>query len=177
MREIYLGDGLSAKVSDVDYDWITQHKWRPFWGSAGGKPYAVRSNNGGRGSVFMHRKVTRCPGGYQVDHDDGDGLNNQRPNLKICTYAQNQAHRHGWAMSGFKGVYREGGSVRARMQINGVQHHLGTFKTEIEAAAAYDDKAYELFGEFARLNLPDRYPPPIHDKPEFTLPPEFQHVW
>lgn len=167
MREIYLGDGLSAKVSDVDHDWLTEISWRLHWWSASKKPYA-RTMDGRR---YMHRMITRCPARYEVDHDDGDGLNNQRPNLKICTYAQNQAHKHGWAMSGYKGVYREGGRVRARMQVNGVQHHLGTFSTEIEAAMAYDDRAFELFGEFARLNLPERYPRPNHDRPAFEMPP------
>jgi hypothetical protein len=175
MQEIYLGDGLSAKVSDCDHGWLREMgTWRLHLGSASGKPYAIVSS-ARRGHRFMQRVITRCPTAYQVDHENGDGLDNQRPNLRICTYAQNQANRAGWAISGYKGVYRQGASCRARMMINGEQIHLGTFRTEIEAAAAYDDKAFELFGEFARLNLPDRYPRPDHDR-VFHLPPEFSHA-
>lgn len=165
MREIYLGDGLSARVSDIDYDWLAKLRWRPHEHSASGKPYA-RSDRG----RYMHRVITRCPSSYRVDHQDCDGLNNQRPNLRICTFSQNNANRHGWALSGYKGVYREGSSCRARMTVDGVQIHIGTFKSEIEAAQAYDDKQYERFGEFAYLNFPDRYPPLNHTKPALVLP-------
>lgn len=169
MREIYLGDGLVTLVSDIDYPWISERRWTPHVHNASGRPY-VREQSTDR---YLHRIITQCPKTHKVDHQDRDTLNNQRGNLRIATYHQNNANRTGWAMSGYKGVYRMGAKARARMTVDGVQKHLGTFDTEAEAAKAYDDAQWELYGEFAFLNFPHRYPLPVVDRPAFQLPPEF----
>lgn len=166
MREIYLGDGMVTRISDIDHEWVSKRRWCPHIYSASGKPYVRESNT----SRYLHRMILQCPQTHRGDHRDGDGLNNQRPNLRIATYDQNNANRQGWALSGFKGVYREGSRCRARMTIDGVAHHLGTFDSEIEAAKAYDDAQYGRFGEFAWLNFPERYPLPNHDKPALVMP-------
>jgi hypothetical protein len=147
--------GAIAKVDAADYATL-----RPFRWSLGTWGYAerhARADGVGR-TIGMHRDVMQPPAGYEVDHINGDKLDNRRSNLRICTRAQNAANRvrasHNNA-SMFKGVGRlRSGNWRARITVNGQLRNLGTFDTEIEAAIAYDRAAVQEFGEFARLNVP-----------------------
>lgn len=90
-----------------------------------------------------------------IDHIDGNGLNNMRSNLRSATYsqnAQNTKKRKG-TTSQFKGVCRASKNRwKATIELNGKQFYLGLFASETEAAHAYNLKAQELFGEYARLN-------------------------
>ncbi len=108
----------------------------------------------------LHRVIAESvfgeiPKGLWVDHIDGDVLNNRRGNLRIVTPQQsgaNQKSRGG--ASSYRGVARgRGDKWFAQLSSGGVRWNLGTFDTEAEAAAAYDEKAKEVHGEFARLNL------------------------
>jgi hypothetical protein len=107
-------------------------------------------------TVFMHRHILSAPKGLVVDHVDGDKLNNQRSNLRICTHAQNcrnKVKNHN-NKSGFKGVSWDSWNQRWKSAIehHGVSIALGNYRDPIEAARAYNAKARELFGEYARLN-------------------------
>jgi len=94
----------------------------------------------------------------EVDHINGDRLDNRRANLRIVTKQQNrqnigkQSHRE--MTSRYKGVVQHPKTLRWRaiVKTGGKQRHLGYFATEHEAALAYNTAARELFGEFARLN-------------------------
>lgn len=163
MIEIGLPCGRVTLISDVDAELARMGRWRADEHNASGKPY-VKATIGGR-TIYLHRLITKCPPQYKVDHDDRDTLNNQRRNLRIATHDQNNANRTGWALSGYKGVYRERSKCRARITINGEQRHLGTFADEKDAARAYDAASYAQFGEFAFLNFPEDYPKPFHDHP------------
>lgn len=114
--------------------------------------YAARSvqKDGQRSLVYLHMQI--CPTEKQVDHRDGDGLNNRRLNLRPATGAQNVANMkmHARNRSGAKGVWRHGRKWRATIQRNGKNWHLGGFDTVEEASAAYQAAARELHGEFAR---------------------------
>jgi hypothetical protein len=100
----------------------------------------------------------RLPAGI-VDHEDGNTLNNKPGNLREATHAENMrncAARSG-GTSVYKGVTWMAARKKWRAQISdgsGKSRHLGVFTDEIEAARAYDDAAKEVFGGFARLNLP-----------------------
>lgn len=106
----------------------------------------------------LARLLMGCPDGMVVDHINGDKFDNRRANLRICTQAENCRNKasHRGTASLFKGVYwisRErvwGASIRAA----GQRHFLGNHATDEAAARAYDAKARELHGEFARLNFP-----------------------
>lgn len=161
--------GRVAEVSDGDdYDLVMRHRWnvnervRPNGSTVG--PYAYTSiRRGGRTvNVEMHRLL--MPGVPQVDHKDGNGLNNQRSNLRDATNQQNHANEGKTRTYGgkptssrFKGVYRHKASGRWHAQINAGGNHrsLGYFSDETDAALAYDTAAREEFGEFARLNFPE----------------------
>jgi hypothetical protein len=99
------------------------------------------------------------PEGLQVDHIDGDGLNNRRSNLRVATKQQNNwnVKRDGR----LKGVYPSGTRWAARINLNGKEIHLGVHATIEEAAHVYDAAAIHYFGEYACLNFPGSDPLPF----------------
>lgn len=89
----------------------------------------------------------------EIDHKNGNGLDNRRENLRIATRSQNAANRFKrGGSSKFKGVCIAGKRWKAGIRQDGKSYHLGTFDTEEEAALAYNASATIRFGEFARLN-------------------------
>lgn len=155
MREIPLTQGRVAHVDDADYEQVACHKWFFCEVRKGtGKGYAVRTVNDR--CVYMHRVVADAPRGMQVDHIDGDRLNNARANLRLATLRDNRRNNHGYAnnKSGFKGVgwHTKAGKWVARITVNNKPKHLGLFVDRIDAARAYNAAALIHFGEFACLN-------------------------
>jgi hypothetical protein len=160
MKEIKLTQGKVALVDDVDYEWINSFKWH-VTRHANGKEYASRMiyNRGKRAIISMHRLIMGTQIGQEVDHIDNLGLNNQRANLRNCNRSQNNINSHrANGTSKFKGVYWYGprNKWRAKIKINRVCIHLGYFVLETDAAMAYDKKALELYGSFAKLNIINR---------------------
>jgi hypothetical protein len=157
MRTIPLGKtGLVALVDDADFEVLSRHTWTPQ--HHGRTVYAVESFGccGGAGRR-MHRMIADAPAGVQVDHRDGDGLNNTRANLRLASGRENQGNRRKQqSTSRFKGVTRRKPTHawRAAIRDNGVLVALGTFASEEDAARAYDAAARRIFGGFAALNFP-----------------------
>jgi hypothetical protein len=156
VRWIPLGDGSYAYVDAADYERLNQGHWRMC--STG---YAGRLEKGKW--VLMHREIMQPPEGMIVDHADGNRANNCRFNLRVCTHQENvlnQRKRRGSA-SRFKGVSysKRRRKWYVRIRFGGKPIWLGYFTDEAEAARAYDRKAVELFGEYARLNFPQEWPP------------------
>lgn len=165
MKEILTKNGHCILIDDEDLK--TLDKWT--WHAAKSKStfYAHRTQylGGGRKNiksklVSMHRILMNCPEGMQVDHIDGNGLNNQKSNLRICTNQQNnfnQKKQQSWkkkpTTSKYKGVTLRNGIWLARIRFNNKLITIGNFHHEDEAALAYDAKAAQLFGEFAYLNF------------------------
>lgn len=159
MREILLTQGKVALVDDEDYDTLVLHKWQACK-DHGGNWYAQRCRPRTSGKlIHVHREVLQAPDGVFVDHRDGNGLNNTKQNLRLCTNSQNSgnAKRRKDNSSGFKGVTvnkrRYGHRWVAAITCQKKTFYLGTFDDPAEAARVYDSKAKELFGEFARLNF------------------------
>ncbi len=155
MREIPLTQGKVALVDDEDFEEISKYKWCASKGSRNCHTYyAVRGyrNHGSSVTESMHRRVMGFKG--HIDHIDGNGLNNQRENLREATSTQNMRNRHPRfkSTSSLKGVGLFRGKWRARIFLNGKETHLGVFNTEKEAGLAYDLAARKYFGEFAWLN-------------------------
>ena len=113
-----------------------------------------------RGKKFhklLHCAVMDPPEGMTVDHINRDNLDNRRNNLRLCTATENSRNRgvnENKKHSKYKGVCKNyrGGRWKARITKDKVLHRLGTYDTAEAAAKAYNEKALELFGEFACLN-------------------------
>lgn len=155
--------GRVALVSERDYKFVSLYRWYVWEIKREGRrtngPYAVTTINcdGRRVTVFMHKMLT----GYaRTDHRDHDGLNNQRANLRPATSVQNGQNSRPNLRKGssqYKGVYwygRRNNQWFARIRDNGKQVHLGGFRSEEEAALAYDAAALRLHGPYAVLNFP-----------------------
>lgn len=154
MREIPLTRGMVALVDDEDYEEVMRFYW--FALTNGHVTYAARKDNST--TVYMHLDLMGDGDGRQVDHQDGDGLNNRRGNLRWATRAEQGRNRRCYRnnRAGLKGVQRVRGTVRwrARITFDGRTHNLGCFGSAEDAALAYDIKAREVFGAFARVNYP-----------------------
>ncbi len=149
---IRLKGGGIALVDDQDAPQILNYRW--YLHSVGPNRYARGYKKGNRkgGLLYMHRLVLAAAPDQEVDHINGDGLDNRRANLRICSRSQNNMNRllkSPGKTSRFKGVYRSGSRWAAELTLNHKRYRLGRFASETEAALAYAEKAAELFGEFA----------------------------
>lgn len=95
------------------------------------------------------------PNDMQVDHIDGNGVNNRLENLRLVNNAQNQANRKADKGREFKGVYKHRDKYKAEITHMGTRIYLGVFNTARVAAFAYDEAAREYHGEHAFLNFPE----------------------
>lgn len=166
MKKIPLTRGLVAIVDDEDYESLSRSTWHAVCRTTRATRYAARreyQGGGRKNGVFeyiaMHRQILglRKGDGVEVDHINGDGLDNRRCNLRIATRAENR--RNSGPLGGqsrFIGVCPVSRSSTWRAQIghDGTTTHLGCFPSEEAAARAYDRAALAYFGEFARLNFP-----------------------
>ena len=161
MKQIQLTQGYVACVDDEDFAEVSQYKWRA---ERSGKTfYAVRTTREGshRKTVRMHQQIT---GGNGFDHEDRDGLNNQRYNLRPAGPDQNAVnsekpvHKSHAATSQYKGVSlataKRSKPWLSQLGVKGKMLNLGYHATEIEAAKAYDLAAVQHHGKFAYLNFP-----------------------
>ena len=149
-----------ALVDFTDAERVLKHSWAVLVGYSTCYAYC---HIGGKHTT-MHRFVLELPPGdnrtNNVDHVNGNGLDNRRHNIRVCTRSQNKRNTHRiCGLSGFKGVtfQKVDGKHytkpwRAYTKSNGVKHWLGYFATREEAAAAYDAAALQEHGEFARTN-------------------------
>lgn len=139
-----------ALVDDEDYELVRHYAWHPV--QSGKNTYAQNGSVG-----LMHRYLV----GDWHDHKDGNGLNNQRNNLRPITTSQNavNARKRQGTISKFKGVTynaRPCGPKKWKAYItkDGIRR-TKMFLTEEEAARWRDEQAKELFGEYAKLNFPE----------------------
>lgn len=154
VRRIPLGNNLFAIVDAADYRKLSKYRW--YASRHGPNIYASCRKNGR--SVHMHRMIMRPRKGYVVDHIDGNGLNNRRCNLRVCTPQQNQANRGPrGGSSRFVGVHRHGDKWESGIRWRGKYYYLRLFDDEVEAAKARDRKAYELHAVHAYLNFPEDF--------------------
>jgi hypothetical protein len=156
IRWISLGDGRYTYVDAADYEWLRRWHWRAY--STG---YAGRYENGKL--VYMHRKILPPPPGMIVDHISGNVYDNTRGNLRLSTRRQNMYNKgkQVGTASIYKGVCYSKTRRKwyAHIRFGKERFRMGYFDTEAEAARAYDRKAVELFGTYARLNFPEEWPP------------------
>ena len=160
------GIGKFALVDDEDYDYLMQWKWQGKKWKNDNTIYAARTVHKSKkfnitkdSWTSIHRTVMKCTpfDGVIIDHKDGNGLNNQKNNLRFCTQTQNQRNRKckKQKSSLYKGVsYRsDNDQWRAYICVDTKTINLGQFKKQEDAAMAYDLAAKKYFGEFANLNF------------------------
>jgi len=150
-----------AIIDEEDAERVLAHKW---YAARRRRTWYAGTNigteaNGDRKTIQLHRFIMNPAPDMEVDHRNGDGLDNRRANLRECPpkiNATNQA-KYACNKSGYKGVtWRpDTGIWRATIKAGGRSYSLGQFVDRVEAARAYDAAARQHFGEFARLNFPD----------------------
>ena len=157
MRQIDISKPTHPKtftlIDSEDFDIIKGHKFRAVSNKSNTNLYA-RSKAG-----YMHQLILRCPTGFEIDHSDGNGLNKQKANLRVCTHKENTRNVgiRSDNKSGFKGVFwdTDRNKWKAVIQLNGEKMNLGRFFCIVKAARWYDKAAKLNFGEFAWLNFPE----------------------
>lgn len=165
MHLIQLTQGYESMVSDEDFLYLMNFKWHirkleklRYAETSGG---ALPKNRGK--VVLMHQLIARRIGwSSMTDHIDGNGLNNQRENLRPCNHQQNMANRSKQSNTAsiYKGVFPRTIKYKdsvykyyvASITINRKQIYLGCYKSELEAAKAYNDYVIQNNLTFYRLN-------------------------
>jgi hypothetical protein len=151
-----LSQGYFAIVDESDLDLLAGHKWFALFPDRRNPRVYAAAKIGGR-NVMMHRFLVGASAGSDVDHRDGDGLNNRRSNLRECSRSENQMNqRPRGGTSRFKGVYlhARSGKWAVKIKRDGKFYWLGYHADEEVAARKYDEAARRIFGEFACLNFP-----------------------
>lgn len=152
--------GRVVLVDDEDYELVSQYRWYVFEKEErpGGRPtgpYAMAApyRDGHKRPFFMHKLITGWP---QTDHENHNGLDNRRSNLRPVTTAQNSHNKRPQlnSSSQYKGVTWHRGCRKWQAMINaaGRRRYLGVFTSEEDAARAFNDAALEAYGPYAYLN-------------------------
>jgi hypothetical protein len=155
MKYIQLTKNARAIVDDDDYLEVAQHKWM-----LSSRGYAVRSDYIGKidgkytdKTVCMHRQILGAPDGLDVDHKNGDKLDNRRENIRVCTRSFNLANIH--TPNGSKllprGVTLNSNSKSRKKYVVRVHKDrrlafIGYFNDIHQASSAYISKKAEIYG-------------------------------
>lgn len=161
MKEIKLTQNQVALVDDEDFDYLNQWKWFAMHNNRKGRKHWYVGRNspmvdGIRRTIRMHRLIMNVKEEMEIDHKNGNGLDNCRSNLRICLPIENTRNQRLRSdnASGFKGVCwnKEAKKFTASIGLNRKRQHIGYFCSALEAAKAYNETAKKLHGEFALLN-------------------------
>lgn len=154
MKKLFDIHGNEIMVDDNQYDYLSKFSWH-ISPQGYAKKNKSKSPNGDHG-ILMHRMVLGAKAGEQVDHIDGNKLNNQLENLRLCSFSSNQANSKIKSnnTSKYKGVTFDSSRNKwiAQIMINRKHKFLGRFNSPIDAAREYNNAAIHYFGEFANIN-------------------------
>ena len=159
MKEIQLTQGKVALVDDEDFEYLSQWKWHieKVRNNIYAKRTSSRNEDGKQSTIRMHRFIMNAKKYEIVDHENRNGLDNQKHNLRFCTRNQNAYNRKAFkgSTSRYKGVWQSKGRNKwvSRIWINGKQKYLGTFEDENQAAKAYNIVALQIHRDFAVPNI------------------------
>jgi len=151
-NKLNLASGQGVLIDCEDFEYLNQWKWT-YWHNSISRS---TTKNGKKCTIIMSREIMKPSEGQEVDHINGNALDNRRSNLRLCTKAQNLMNKSLYRnnKSGYKGVCWNKLHKKwyASIGHQGKAIFLGLFGDKQKAAMAYNEKAKELFGEFARLN-------------------------
>lgn len=146
MKQIPLTKGKFALVDDEDFAKCSEHPWHTQKNHktlyARRTVYSTRKN---RHVLLLHHFIVGAPScGYEVDHIDGNGLNNQKANLRFVTHRQNLQNKH-HGTSKYPGVSWNVKRQRwfSQAYISGKAVFVGWFTDEDEAFRKYKEKLRE----------------------------------
>lgn len=156
MITVQITQGKEVLVSNEDYSEISDYNWS-YSASTG---YAVRKGRKNRSeplTVHMHRVIIDVKANEQVDHINGNKLDNRRSNLRVASVQKNSFNRKKPKVkctSQYKGVLKRKNASKweARIKFNNKAIYLGRFVNEEDAARAYNEAALKYFGDFAKCN-------------------------
>ena len=165
-------------LDDEDYDRVVaaETKWHIQKDGRREVFYVRRPTyeNGKQKAIHLHRFIMDAPKGKVVDHINGDGRDNRKENLRICTNAENTRNRNvpPRGTTGYYGVHHKRKDTKQyhayikdpKRQRRSTRITAGNYFTAEEAAMEYDKLAKEYHGEFATLNFPDGVPPDVMQK-------------
>jgi len=155
MIHIPLSRNKVAIVDDKDYELLSKHKW-----SVSSAGYAKRSIKKGKDqkTIYLHRFIMNVPQDMEIDHINGDRLDNRKWNLRICTAHENRMNTGNVRenkTSKYKGVCWD--KIRkkwfSQITVRNKCIKLGRYNDEIDAAMVYDKMAIRYFGEYSNLNF------------------------
>lgn len=150
--EIELTQGFVTVIDVADEAIAAQHRW--YTHLKHGKPYAIANvydpiARRNKTTTKLHRLLTEAPPGLEVDHVNGDPLDNRRANLRLCSHRENLRNQR---RGRIKGVCFNRNRWIASICKDGERWFLGSFVSREDAMRAYDKAAVELFGDFAAPN-------------------------
>jgi len=141
-----------GKVTIVDSDDFEMLNKRPWHLNANGYVRGAVKKDGKSTTIPIHRVIMNAQKGQEIDHKNNDKLDNRKENLRFCTRSQNNANQSvRGKTSKYKGVFFH--KKRGKWASSFDYKWIGYFDDEIEAAKAYDVKALERYGEFAKINF------------------------
>lgn len=146
MKKIKLPNGIITIVSDKDFEELNQYKW---WFDGRYPARHLPMKNGKRKTIRMHQQIMGVSI-LDIDHKNGNSLDNQRTNLRFATRSQNNANM---IINNFRrGVvwHKLAKKWQAQIQINGKNIYLGLFKNLNEAIIVRKKASKKYYGEFAR---------------------------
>lgn len=151
MKKIPLNKGKFATIDDKDFEELGQMRWEL---DGNGYVYSRSQRNRSVKRIWLHKLLLDCPRSMEIDHIDGNILNNQRANLRVVTHAdnlKNQKLRKN-NTTGLNGVgwFGAGKKWRARIMVDYKEIHLGYFEDKQEAIKARRKAEQTYFGEFTR---------------------------
>jgi hypothetical protein len=153
---IPLTKGYEAIIDAEDVPLVDKYNWQVSQHKK--VSYAVMSKKveGGKWKTkYLHRAILQPTKEFEVDHINGNGLDNRKTNLRLATSSQNRwnTRKQTNNTSGFKGVYyhKRSKKWRAQIKLSRKKFHLGHFNTPEEAYAAYCVANERLHGEFGRV--------------------------
>lgn len=155
MKSVELTHGKFAIIDDESEELIKKYKW--FYAPRSKNEYAAttiwRKNKSE--ILLMHRLIMGAQKGETIDHKNGDGLDNQKNNLRKVSTSQNIQNSR-LKTGKYKGVSfsKRRNNYESYINLSDKKVTLGSFRSDVAAACAYDFAAVKYFGDYARLNFP-----------------------
>ena len=113
------------------------------------------SRKDGLNSKYLHRIIMNAPDDKEVDHINGNKIDNRRENLRLCNRSENNRNKGKKSnnTSGFKCVcwHKRAGKWRVQIQVDGEKKHLGYFDDKLKAYEAYCEACEKYHGDFKHL--------------------------